>query len=78
MSDEKRAGAPDGKISVMVVDDDYLVRRAVPMLMAEDDIELIGVCETHQDAVELAARAHPQVPQAPTDPRHSATRRHQC
>ncbi|HEU0028633.1 MAG TPA: response regulator transcription factor [Ktedonobacterales bacterium] len=61
MSDEKRASAPDGKISVMVVDDDYLVRRAVPMLMAEDDIELIGVCETRQDAVELAARAHPQV-----------------
>jgi DNA-binding NarL/FixJ family response regulator len=61
MSDEKRAGAPDGKISVMVVDDDYLVRRAVPMLMAEDDIELVGVCETHRDAIELAARAHPQV-----------------
>jgi two-component system, NarL family, response regulator DevR len=61
MSDEKHASAPDRKISVMVVDDDYLVRRAVPMLMAEDDIELVGICETHRVAVELAARAHPQV-----------------
>src|SRR5512146_2112825 len=61
MNDVKRESAPGGNISVMVVDDDYLVRRAVPMLMAEDDIELIGVCESHQEAVDLAVRARPRV-----------------
>lgn len=61
MSDEKRASAPSGKISVVVIDDDYLVRRAVPMLMAEDDIELLGVCETPEEALALATRARPMV-----------------
>ena len=61
MGDEKRASAPGGKISVIVVDDDYLVRRAVPMLMADDDIELIGVLETPDEALDLATRARPDV-----------------
>lgn len=61
MSDDTRQRAPDGRITVMVVDDDYLVRRAVPILMAEDDIELLGVCETADEALELAVRAHPRV-----------------
>jgi DNA-binding NarL/FixJ family response regulator len=61
MNDNQRASAPSGKISVMVIDDDYLVRRAVPMLMAEDDIELVGVCETPDEALELATRTQPAV-----------------
>ncbi|HEX9036923.1 MAG TPA: response regulator transcription factor [Ktedonobacterales bacterium] len=48
-------------ISVIVVEDDYLARRAIPMLMAEDDIALQGVCETPEEALELAERAHPRV-----------------
>ena len=61
MGNDERESAQGDKITVMVVDDDYLARRAVPMLMAEDDIELLGVCETPEDAVELAARARPMV-----------------
>src|SRR5579859_1157692 len=61
MGNDERESAQGHKITVMVVDDDYLARRAVPMLMAEDDIELLGVCETPEDAVELATRARPMV-----------------
>ena len=61
MGNDERESAQGDKITVMVVDDDYLARRAVPMLMAEDDIELLGVCEPPEDAVELAARARPMV-----------------
>lgn len=61
MSDNMGERTPGGNITVMVVEDDYLARRAVPMLMAADDIELVGVCETADEAVELAARAHPRV-----------------
>ncbi len=61
MNDDTRERAPDGKITVMVVEDDYLARRAVPLLMAGDDIELLGVCETADEAVELARRARPRV-----------------
>jgi DNA-binding NarL/FixJ family response regulator len=64
MSDDtpdRAPGAPCGKITVMVVEDDYLARRAVPMLMAEDDIDLVGVCETADEAIELANSARPRV-----------------
>ena len=61
MSDDTSRRAASDKISVLVVDDDYLVRRAVPMLMADDDIELLAVCETPDEALELAKRAHPRV-----------------
>lgn len=64
MSDETGASGPAtgaGVISVMVVEDDYLARRAIPMLMAEDDIALLGVCETPEEALDLARRARPRV-----------------
>ncbi|MGH2501363.1 MAG: response regulator transcription factor [Ktedonobacterales bacterium] len=62
--DETHAGEPGAAsvvISVMVVEDDYLARRAIPMLMAEDDIALLGVCETPEEALALAGRAQPRV-----------------
>ena len=61
-ADEANATSAAGvAISVMVVEDDYLARRAIPMLMAEDDIALLGVCETPEEALALAAREHPRV-----------------
>lgn len=61
MSDDTRERESGGKTSVMVVEDDYFARRAITMMLAADDIELLGVCETPEEGIELAGRAHPRV-----------------
>ena len=48
--------------SVLVVDDEALLRTAFTMLIdAEDDLRVVGQAADGQQAVELAARLHPDV-----------------
>ena len=50
-----------GVVKVMVVEDDYLARHSLALLLAADDIELVGACATAEEALALAERARPAV-----------------
>lgn len=49
-------------IRVLVVDDQFLIRRAVSELLGDaDDIEVVGTATDGRDGVELSRRLHPDV-----------------
>lgn len=52
---------PPGKLTVMVVEDDFWAQQSVPLLMHADDIELVGVCATQEEALSLAEQRRPAV-----------------
>ncbi len=58
MSDEQN---PPGALTVLVVEDDWMAQQSVPLLMHADDIELVGVCATPEEALSLAERRRPAV-----------------
>lgn len=52
----------NSKIHVLVVDDSAFMRKAiVRMLSTADDIEVVGIARSGQEAIDLAARLHPDV-----------------
>lgn len=62
MSDGKQAlqGAAK-RVTVMVVEDDWLAQQSLPLLMDAEDIELVGVCATEDEALALAGQRRPAV-----------------
>jgi DNA-binding NarL/FixJ family response regulator len=48
-------------VTVMVVEDDYFARQAMSLLLRADDIELVGVCASPDEALALAERRRPAV-----------------
>lgn len=52
---------PGGALTVMVVEDDWMAQQAVSLLLRADDIELVGVCATPEDAITLAEQRRPAV-----------------
>ncbi|HZC04048.1 MAG TPA: response regulator transcription factor [Ktedonobacterales bacterium] len=48
-------------LTVMVVEDDWYAQQAISLLLRADDIELIGVCATPEDALTLAEQRQPAV-----------------
>ena len=51
-----------GRISVLLADDQHLVRAGFRALLeAEDDLEVVGEAATGREAVDLARRTHPDV-----------------
>ncbi|MFE4948843.1 response regulator [Leifsonia sp. NPDC056665] len=51
-----------GRISVLLADDQHLVRAGFRALLeAEDDLDVVGEAATGRDAVDLARRTHPDV-----------------
>ena len=59
--DESSQDATDPLVTVMVVEDDYFARQAMSLLLHADDIELVGVCASPEEALSLAERRHPAV-----------------
>ena len=59
MTDEPQT-APT-TITVMVVEDDPFALERITLLLRADDIELVGVCATPDDALALAERRRPNV-----------------
>ncbi|MFE4469336.1 response regulator [Leifsonia sp. NPDC056824] len=52
----------DGRISVLLADDQHLVRAGFRALLeAEDDLEVVGEAATGREAVDLARQTHPDV-----------------
>lgn len=52
----------DGRISVLLADDQHLVRAGFRALLeAEDDLEVVGEAATGREAVDVARRTHPDV-----------------
>lgn len=58
MSDDQ---SRSGKLTVLVVEDDWMAQQSVPLLMHADDIELVGVCATPEEALSLAEQQRPAV-----------------
>jgi len=52
---------PPDKLTVMVVEDDWMAQQSVPLLLHADDIELVGVCATPEEALNLGEQRHPNV-----------------
>ena len=52
---------PSDKLTVMVVEDDSWAQQSVPLLLHADDIELVGVCATPDEALCLAEQRQPAV-----------------
>lgn len=50
-----------GKISVLIVEDDYFARQAMAALMVADDIEVVAIVATPDEALATAQRAQPRV-----------------
>ncbi len=59
MTDSPQATPP--ALTVMVVEDDWYAQQAMSLLLQADDIELVGVCATPEDALALAERRRPAV-----------------
>ena len=52
---------PAGRIRLVIVDDDQVLRRALAEMLDGDDVEVVGVAGSGRHAVELAAELHPDV-----------------
>lgn len=61
MSDGQTTAADVRTLKVMVVEDDWMARQAVELLLTADDIELVGVCESPEEALTLAEQRRPDV-----------------
>jgi DNA-binding NarL/FixJ family response regulator len=61
MIDGQMRQAPQGPLTVMVVEDDWMAQQAVALLLSANDIELVGVCATPDEALTLADERRPQV-----------------
>lgn len=61
MSDGQTPDAPRAALTVMVVEDDYFAQQAMSLLLHADDIELVGVCATPEEALSLAEQRRPAV-----------------
>ncbi|HEY7850527.1 MAG TPA: response regulator transcription factor [Ktedonobacterales bacterium] len=55
------AQAPHPTLTVMVVEDDWYAQQAMSLLLRADDIELVGVCASPEDALSLAEQRRPAV-----------------
>lgn len=60
MTDEPQTPTPP-PLTVMVVEDDPYALERIALLLRADDIELVGVCATPDDALRLAEQRHPAV-----------------
>ncbi len=60
MRDDGSQAAPDA-LTVMVVEDDYFAQQAIALLLHADDIDLVGVCASPEDALTLAEQRRPAV-----------------
>ncbi len=62
MSDDSQlTPAPNGALTVLVVEDDPYAQHAMSLLLHADDIELVGVCAWPDEALALAERRRPAV-----------------
>lgn len=59
--DETTSPTAPARVSVMLVEDDWMARQSAPLLLHADDIDLVGVCADQEEALALAEARHPAV-----------------
>lgn len=60
-TDDTTTPATPARVTVMVVEDDWMARQSASLLLHADDIDLVGVCANQEEALALAEERRPAV-----------------